>query len=515
MSENSSKLYHCKICDFICSKQSGFDRHLLTAKHNKSILLNGKRKKSAAPYMVIEKKEYAKKIKLSSQKMEKNGAFSEKKAPHDNMVLSDFCEEENQESSSQNTKKIGAFSENFGAFSEKFGAFSEKKAPYDNMVLSDFCEEENQELSSQKTGKKAPHDNMVLSDFYEEENQDSSSQNTKKIGAFSEKKAPDDNMVLSIFCEENQELSSQKIEKIGAFSEKKAPDDNMVLSDFCEENEILSSQKKTPIKCQNPEKSFICICGKKYTARNGLWYHKKRCKYVVANNYDEEKEKAINNNDAFLEIVKQNEQFKEMMLEQNLKFEELITNQKSLINNTVNNVNNISNVTNIQNNNFNLNFFLNEQCKNAMNISDFLQTLQVEIDDVANVGKLGYVEGISRIFMKALNNLDVCERPIHCSDLKREVMYVKDNGIWEKEGEDKSSMKKAIQVISHRNVMKIKAWTDANPSWKTHYSKEEDEYLKISYESMGGSTKEEDEKYFNKIIRKVASNVTIDKDKCK
>ena len=99
------------------------------------------------------------------------------------------------------------------------------------------------------------------------------------------------------------------------------------------------------------------------------------------------------------------------------------------------------------------------------------------------------------------------------ADLKREVMYVKDNGIWEKEGEDKPSMKKALEVISHKNVMKIKAWTDANPSWKTHYSKEEDEYLKISYESMGGSNAEEDDKYFNKIIRKVANNVTIDKVK--
>ena len=77
----------------------------------------------------------------------------------------------------------------------------------------------------------------------------------------------------------------------------------------------------------------------------------------------------------------------------------------------------------------------------------------------------------------------------------------------------KKSMKKALEVISHKNVMKIKGWTDANPSWKTHYSKEEDEYLKISYESMGGSNAEEDDKYFNKIIRKVANNVTIDKVK--
>ena len=243
-------------------------------------------------------------------------------------------------------------------------------------------------------------------------------------------------------------------------------------------------------KCQKMPNNYICECGKIYNHRASLWNHKKKC------NYKEPEETS-----KITKISEDDISVKDMMVMMMDIIKEM-KNTNTTNNNTTNN--------NTQNN-FNLNFFLNEQCKNAMNITDFVKSIEIEVEDVANVGKLGYVEGITRIVTKALNNLDVYERPIHCSDLKREVMYVKDNGIWEKEGEDMSSMKKALQIISHRNVMKIKAWTDANPSWKTHYSKEEDEYLKISYESMGGSNKEEDDKYFNKIIRKVASNVTIDK----
>jgi nicotinamide mononucleotide adenylyltransferase len=288
-------------------------------------------------------------------------------------------------------------------------------------------------------------------------------------------------------------------------------------------------QMETKSEQKRATSSFNCrICNKVYHSRSGLWKHEKNCvideELELADNIFE---KSLNNDDinsdsstlpseVVMKLIEKNNQLQEIMVEQNKQNKEVLSHNQKIQEQMLNIVSEnriVNNTThNTQNNNFNLNFFLNEQCKNAMNISDFLNTVKVEVEDVANVGKLGYVEGISRIFMKALNNLDVYERPIHCSDLKREVMYIKDNGIWEKEGEEMCSMKKALQLISHRNVMKIKAWTDANPSWKTHYSKEEDEYLKISYESMGGSNKEEDEKYFNKIIRKVASNVTIVKN---
>ena len=258
----------------------------------------------------------------------------------------------------------------------------------------------------------------------------------------------------------------------------------------------------TYIKDAENAKAYICDCGKEYKHRQSLNNHKKKCNYTEVveetSKITKTSEDDISVKDVMVMMMEQSKQFTEVLKE--VKNTNTITN-----NNTTNN--------NTQNNNFNLNFFLNEQCKNAMNITDFVKSIEIGVEDVANVGKLGYVEGITRIVTKALNNLDVYERPIHCSDLKREVMYVKDNGIWEKENETKPNMKKALEVISHKNVMKIKAWTDANPSWKKHYSKEEDEYLKISYESMGGSNAEEYDKYFSKIIRKVANNVTIDKVK--
>ena len=257
------------------------------------------------------------------------------------------------------------------------------------------------------------------------------------------------------------------------------------------------NQQNQQEKHQKTPNNYVCECGKNYKERTGLWKHKKICDYT------EEVEKEPEETSKITKISEDDISVKDMMVMMIDIIKEM-KNTNTTNNNTTNN--------NTQNN-FNLNFFLNEQCKNAMNITDFVKSIEIEVEDVANVGKLGYVEGITRIVTKALNNLDVYERPIHCSDLKREVMYVKDNGIWEKEDERKPNMKKALEVISHKNVMKIKAWTDANPSWKKHYSKEEDEYLKISYESMGGSNAEEDDKYFNKIIRKVANNVTIDKVK--
>lgn len=279
---------------------------------------------------------------------------------------------------------------------------------------------------------------------------------------------------------------------------------------------LTAKHKKVIMVTKNSPKlakPFMCSCGKSYKHLSGLCRHKKICNYEVENEELEENkndESPPSINDMFIQMMKKNNELQDILLERSKKEDEY---KMELHNYVKNGSQVINNTQNTQNNNFNMNFFLNEQCKNAMNISDFLKTVQVDIEDVANVGKLGYVEGISRIFTNALKVLDVYERPIHCSDLKREVLYVKENGIWEKEGEDKSSMKKALQIISHRNVMKIKGWTDANPSWKTHYSKEEDEYLKISYESMGGSNAEEDDKYFNKIIRKIASNVTINKEK--
>jgi len=253
------------------------------------------------------------------------------------------------------------------------------------------------------------------------------------------------------------------------------------------------------IKCPN--------CNKKYKDRSGLWYHLKKCSNIIYNI-----EQDISNN-VILEIVKQNQEFKELiieqnkqMLEQNKENQEL---QKKLLEmakegKTINN-------TTTNNTKFNLQLFLNEQCKDALNIMDFVNSLTLKLTDLENIGKLGYSEGISKIFINGLKQLDVFKRPIHCSDLKRETLYVKDENSWEKENDGKAKIKQAIKRIANKNIKQIPEWQKEHPQSQDTTSKKHEEYMKIVGESMGGLNVEEDEKNYNKIIKNVAKEVMIDK----
>jgi hypothetical protein len=174
------------------------------------------------------------------------------------------------------------------------------------------------------------------------------------------------------------------------------------------------------------------------------------------------------------------------------------------------NINN-TNSNNTTNNQFNINLFLNERCKNAVNIVDFLNSLQVQIQDLEKTGKLGYVEGISSILLKGLRELNVYQRPIHCTDLKRETVYVKDNDTWEKDSGEKTKLKNVIKLIAKKNLKTLPKWQQENPDFITLDTKENNEYLKIALNSLGGQSEEEDEKFTGKIIRNVLKDVLIDK----
>jgi hypothetical protein len=207
------------------------------------------------------------------------------------------------------------------------------------------------------------------------------------------------------------------------------------------------------------------------------------------------------NTNIFYELIKQNNEFKTLLIEQNNKIMELAKEKSLTINNTTNN-----------NQSFNMNFFLNEQCKDALDIMDFVNSLQLSLSDLENTGKVGYVKGISDIFLRGLRELDVYKRPIHCSDLKREVLYVKDNDIWEKD-EDNKKVKKAIQHIGGRNFKQFKEWVDVNPEARDVRTKKHDQYVNILTRCTGGADKDEDEALFNKIVTNVAKEVHIDKNK--
>lgn len=257
---------------------------------------------------------------------------------------------------------------------------------------------------------------------------------------------------------------------------------------------LINPNNFTP---KNAELLFSCDCGKVYKHMSSLCAHKKKCSreslHIDGIN--------IKDKDALvLHLLKQNGELQNKLIE--------LSKEKSITNNNTNNTNS----HNTTNNAFNLNFFLNETCKNAMNISDFVSSIKLNIEDLENTGRQGYIEGISNIIIKNLNNLEQCFRPLHCSDLKREVLYIKENDKWEKETSDKPILTKAIKTIANENIKQIKNWREKYPDCTDSSSKKNDLYLKIVSNSMSGGTKEECDKNLTKIISNVVKQTVIQKD---
>jgi len=242
---------------------------------------------------------------------------------------------------------------------------------------------------------------------------------------------------------------------------------------LCSVKHQKSINGKQNIK-QNPQKicsEFICKnCNKKYKDNSGLWRHKKKCK--------------------------QNQDLQKQMLEV----------CKNGTNNTTNNNTN----NNSHNKTFNLQFFLNETCKDAMNIMDFVESIKVQLCDLEKVGQIGYVEGISNIIVKNLNSLDETKRPVHCTDVKREVLYVKDENKWEKENNDKQKLRKVIKEVAYKNSKMLKEYKTKHPDCDKGDSKFSDQYNKLIIEAMGGKGDNDLEKE-DKIIKNIAKEVTIEK----
>jgi uncharacterized C2H2 Zn-finger protein len=243
---------------------------------------------------------------------------------------------------------------------------------------------------------------------------------------------------------------------------------------------------------KNATQIFECgICKKIYKHASTLSSHKKKCSAQEKNNSSDTKLLS----ELVIELVKSNNDLQKQLLD-------------TLKNNNNNNVNYIN--SNNNNKTFNLQFFLNEQCKDAMNIMDFVNSVTLQLSDLESVGKLGYVEGISNIIVKKLNEMDVYKRPVHCSDAKREILYVKDNNIWEKENATHSKLRRAIKYISKKNSDLLLAWSNQHPASKNIHSKQNEEYMKMIYQAMGGTGEVEENE--NKIIKKISKMVLIEKN---
>lgn len=252
---------------------------------------------------------------------------------------------------------------------------------------------------------------------------------------------------------------------------------------------LTPKHKNTSTDFNQNATTFDCECGNKYKHRQSLYNHKKKCPKMPKNAEEGPMTSIV------LKLLNQNAELQKIILEQSKETKVTNTN---IINNTTNN--------------FSLNVFLNEKCKDAITLKDFVDGLEVRLKDLEETAQLGYSEGVSKIFINGLNELEVNKRPIHCSDAKRETLYIKDNNEWKKEDDNKSELTKAIKTIGKKNMMQIFEWQKKHPEYNDPDSKENDKYQKMIMNAMSGSTTEEQENNMKKIIKNVTKNVVIDKD---
>jgi hypothetical protein len=193
------------------------------------------------------------------------------------------------------------------------------------------------------------------------------------------------------------------------------------------------------------------------------------------------------------------------MMEQNKTIIEVAKNSQG------NNNHNTLSHNNNNNKTFNLQFFLNETCKDAMNMKDFIQSLEMSLPELEKMGEVGFAEGMSRVFVNRLNSLDVTKRPIHCSDVKREIIHIKDDNKWERDNANLDRLRKIIKQLTHKNILRVDDWKKANPGCTEYNSRKNDQYLKLNIEAIGPVDDADVKKDFGKIIRRVAESTTIDK----
>jgi len=269
-------------------------------------------------------------------------------------------------------------------------------------------------------------------------------------------------------------------------------------------NKHLNRTNLNNLEHKNPKKSqeFICKhCSKSYKARNSLWYHEQKCSEHINKQYIEEKAKSITDKDELIMfLIKECTDYKNMLMEQQGMMMKVIENGAGN-NSHNNNSNNYSN-----NKTFNLQVFLNETCKDAMNITDFVDSIKLQLSDLEKFAEVGYVEGISNIITTNLKAMDVTQRPVHCTDKKRETMYIKDENQWIKEDDNKSKLRKAIKRVSNKNIRLLPQFREKYPEYSNSSSKMSDKYDKMVIEVM---TTDEDKD--NKIIRNISNATTIDK----
>ena len=283
---------------------------------------------------------------------------------------------------------------------------------------------------------------------------------------------------------------------------------------------VDGNTKEAAKEIKKLEKNFLCECGKNFKSNAGLWKHKKKCQHKSCqyngdeSEEDNEKDEEHDHQQNIPPPPQITPELVVMLLQQNKDMHTMMMEfAKNGINNNNTTNTNSHNTTNSHNKTFNLQIFLNETCKDAMNIMDFVQDIVLTLNDLEETGRIGFAEGISKMINKRLKALDVTQRPIHCSDLKRETLYIKNENRWEKEEDNKPVLTNAVKQIAGKNMMQIFDWQKAHPDYNDPDTRTSDKYMKMLTNVMSGGTEEETNANYEKIIRNLVKEAAIDKEK--
>jgi len=269
--------------------------------------------------------------------------------------------------------------------------------------------------------------------------------------------------------------------------------------------------EKTQLSCKT--------CSRIFLTTSGLWKHSRKCETDASNKVQQQQQQQVNSVDTqqiFLDLMRHNKEMQNLWIEQTKELHDKMVEKMEKISTTnqITNHNSNNHTINSNNKQFNLNFFLHETCKDALNFSDFITSItqNLKLEDLEETGRLGYVDGLSRIFVNALKNTELERRPLHCTDIKRETVYIKEEDKWEKENQEKETLKNAIELVAQKNMSQISDWKDQNPECLTNINSNESAVLnKLYMTTIGGMNQEEDDKMKTKIVRNVLSEVVVDR----
>jgi uncharacterized protein YjgD (DUF1641 family) len=287
-------------------------------------------------------------------------------------------------------------------------------------------------------------------------------------------------------------------------------------------NDFIKHEKSKKHLTKNQEtcekiNNICCNCNRAFISTSGLWKHKKKCIVDSQTNNDNNSENEHSTHsthsttsnkftpEMVFDIIKQSKELQNVLIEQNKELQNKLVEMASK---QTTNINTQNNTTNQQ---FNLQFFLNETCKDAMNLVDFVNSLKLTPEDFETTGRLGFVDGISRIFIKELKKLNTEKLPIHCTDLKRETVYIKNNNIWEKENDEKHRLKWTIDRIADLNLNQHHEWQAKYPQCRENNTPENHKFVELTSVALGGRGKEQEDKFREKIMRNVLKEVVLDK----